>query len=63
MHCVPQSDDVRLRVVPRVAPGLRIMRREEQRGQEEERGGRNGGDVASHPDAQVPKVTTMLEKL
>ena len=49
---IPQSDEVGLRVVPRVAPGLRMMRRRrEQRGQEEERGGRDGRDDVGHPEA------------
>ena len=46
---IPQSDEVLLGVVPRVSPGLGIpVRRGEHRGQEEQRGGREGGEAAGH---------------
>ena len=48
---IPQSEEVLLGVVPRVAPGLGIpVRGREHRGQEEERGGRERGETVGHDE-------------
>ena len=50
---IPQSEEVLLGVVPRVAPGLGIaVRGREQHGQEKERGGREGGEAVGHGEEE-----------